>query len=1780
MRILGSWAPVLLCTAPAVCQVLDGANIPVDAAAWGMPRYALQDTQTQFGDAVVGDQTSVGGSELNALWARIDGGTLRISMTGNLEANFNKFWVFIDAVPGGENPLLDDNENGQFIEIKRMAGTRFSGGFTADHALRFDVGPTFVGMKLLDLLNNTFVDVVAAQGGVALLPLSNAGGVSGVTFGWNNANTAGVGPGDGLAPAGQAASATTGWEIEIDMGIAFGQVPEAVGLCAIIGDGSGFFVSNQALPGIGGGDNVGLSEPVFDTLTVSAPLPPGGPCLERRLVSVSQLDPREIVTGDFDRDGDTDLVVASGTEVTFEIAWYENDGAEPPGFTKHPLPYTAVGMRTQALQVGDFDGDDDEDIAFIPRVLGPGTYLGLAWFENDGAAEPTFTQGTLNPGAPDPGGYFLPSRDLDACDIDGDGDLDLFGVQEAGNLYWYRNDGGTPPVYTLIPIDNALPALYRVLFGDLNGDGAPDIIAMGGAFPLQWFENSGGPAPTFTRRLLGFSYGVDASVADIDGDGDLDVFAPNEGAGPAIWHENDGLNPPNFTAHVISTVPQEFVNALALDVDGDADIDLVTLSATGGNLTYFINDGNPDPEFAEHIIASELTGGVSLAAADLSGDGLPEFVTASIGGDRIDWHTRKFVANLTRGTMHNQIAHAVAQAGTGDQILATAAHFDEDCAPIVDLSGPSVELISEGDIRGGSGATLILSDGDVLLAIGSDIVIEGRLETTPGAWPFIADGDLVVSGTVDIGPGSFLRTNQRMDIAGRASFSDLVIAPDPTGFFADYTTGDLDGDGDADLIGVDSVTYAVEPKLYMLENDLDEGGAFPIVPLAEGEERVAVGDIDRDGDLDLVTAVGSLLIWHESNGANPPAFTRHDIGAHPDGGLLTSIRIADVNRDQAPDIIAATSNAGSVQIYLSSGGPAPTFSGPVGVGLPGFAGWSFIEFAVGDLNRDGFPDLAVSSEPSRLAVALGNGAAVPTFSPLIDVGPTSVVIQSLQLADVDGDGFLDIIPGGAPTYVVEPGVSYFRNDGNPTPAFEERTVAPAAGYPIQVAVADLDRDRDPDFVAVDKGDVEVKWYESDGSRPIPAYARRTITNNSPGPRRVEAVDFDGDGDLDLITHASSGPLPGLWGELRLSINNLNQRFGLDNDGAFIQCFSALTVVNADLDTGPGFNFFDSVGFTVDKNSRLLGVGIYDSALIEVAGQIIPDRGRRMLLVGSLSMELDSGGVTDAGRLRIDLADGAEISSVEVTESAFLAGGLIVRADPGFDPPVGSVFTVLIAGQPIGAERFDIAYLPGLPDGKFFRVAYDLEGPGGGPGGTVSLVVESLGRDIGLDDPDNLTIAGLPVAAELTDMNGDGLPDAVLAIPDEANPLGAPGSVLVLLNGGTNLQGNWAGFSAGAIQAQSGLMPTDLATGDLDGDGDQDVAVSNRVDGTVSVLLNNGAGTLTAFSSTPFNINPAAVVILDVDTDGAPDIAVAGEDSSGGGRLTVRLNAGGGPGNWSGLSAAAQNFEIGGLPTFMEWADLDEDLAPDCMIGSRADGGVNLLRNLQGDEGEGWPGFGAPLRVQTGSFPQAGDIGDLDNDSCLDLFLTDRDDGTLTVILRTGGPGVFQFGSPTQLPAGESPTSVTAADLDDDGDLDIALVATSGADRVVQIIRNDLDPGNQQIAFAPAEAITTPGTPILVVAADVDGTGGPDLVAITDKPGEGRSERGSGTEGGLSVALNLPDGCNAADLAAPFGLLDLTDITTFVSAFVNTDAIADLDGNGLFDLTDVTTFVGAFLAGCP
>jgi hypothetical protein len=214
----------------------------------------------------------MGGSEVNQLFADVIDGTLTIAITGNLEGNFNKFWIFIDAVAGGENVLANDNADGGFGEINALAGLTFANGATMDHGLRFEIGGGFFGVRQFDLQANTGGDVVTG-GGPGALPVVNQGG-GGISIGWDNSNILGV-TGMSTDPAADAATATTGWEIEIDLIDAYGGSQGDIQIAAFVTSSDGSFISNQVLPGVGLGIGENIGNPamaMIGTITVPGPL--------------------------------------------------------------------------------------------------------------------------------------------------------------------------------------------------------------------------------------------------------------------------------------------------------------------------------------------------------------------------------------------------------------------------------------------------------------------------------------------------------------------------------------------------------------------------------------------------------------------------------------------------------------------------------------------------------------------------------------------------------------------------------------------------------------------------------------------------------------------------------------------------------------------------------------------------------------------------------------------------------------------------------------------------------------------------------------------------------------------------------------------------------------------------------------------------------------------------------------------------------------------------------------------------------------------------------------------------------------------------------------------------------------------------------------------------------------------------------------------------------------------------------------------------------------------
>lgn len=247
--------PMLCTLAASPCLagviVLDGTA----DAVYG-PAIVVQNTQTGFGDNTDPAVDFANGSELDAGYGFISGGTLHLVLAGNLESNFNKLEIFIDSVPGGQNQLAGDNPDVDFNGLNRMGDDGSGNGLTFDAGFMSDYYITATGGNNPYEFFANFAPTDSSGGFGTFLgggPGTSILGVNGINLAINNSNIAGVDGGNGPSDG---SGVLTGIELEIPLSV-IGNPAGEVLISAFINGGGHDFVSNQVLGGIGGGDNLG-----------------------------------------------------------------------------------------------------------------------------------------------------------------------------------------------------------------------------------------------------------------------------------------------------------------------------------------------------------------------------------------------------------------------------------------------------------------------------------------------------------------------------------------------------------------------------------------------------------------------------------------------------------------------------------------------------------------------------------------------------------------------------------------------------------------------------------------------------------------------------------------------------------------------------------------------------------------------------------------------------------------------------------------------------------------------------------------------------------------------------------------------------------------------------------------------------------------------------------------------------------------------------------------------------------------------------------------------------------------------------------------------------------------------------------------------------------------------------------------------------------------------------------------------------------------------------------
>ncbi len=230
-----------------------------------------------------------------------------------------------------------------------------------------------------------------------------------------------------------------------------------------------------------------------------------------------------------------------------------------------------------------------------------------------------------------------------AGDLDGDGNNDILCACPGDNLVaWYKNmDGlGTFGSKQVIAVFDSLDF---VTAADLDGDGDLDIISCSGAEDfIFWYENLDGLGSFDIGNSVTTAVALpkEVEVADIDGDGDLDLVSASRDDDKVAWYENlDGLG--NFGPQIIiSTNALSTVSIDLADIDGDNDIDVLATSGSERRLYWFENLDGLGSFGSGHIIIEDPVAGFfnSIFSIDIDGDSDIDVISVELVDGRVAWY--------------------------------------------------------------------------------------------------------------------------------------------------------------------------------------------------------------------------------------------------------------------------------------------------------------------------------------------------------------------------------------------------------------------------------------------------------------------------------------------------------------------------------------------------------------------------------------------------------------------------------------------------------------------------------------------------------------------------------------------------------------------------------------------------------------------------------------------------------------------------------------------------------------------------------------------------------------------------------------------------------------------------------------------------------------------------------------------------------------------------------------------------------------------------------------
>jgi hypothetical protein len=818
---------------------------------------------------------------------------------------------------------------------------------------------------------------------------------------------------------------------------------------------------------------------------------------------------QSIFAADIDGDGDADVLA---TDFYGEAWLFENLGqGQVSSRVFHVQP-----SAPEAIIVVDVDSDGDLDAVVAGGAIG-GQIPPVAWYENRGQLNLVFAG---NVGSPPSPGVNISITDIAAADLDGDGDMDVVSTDNSatGRVTWYENDGDQ--VFLVHQLFGAAGG-QSIDLADVDGDGDVDILAAG--FGTSVILENYGNAQFARRTLASFTPTPTPSemysrivASDLDGDHDIDAFFAT--AGRYAWYANLPLDQPDYgdAPNTYGTLREDNGaehNAVGprLGALRDSEADGVpTAGADAADDDDGVTFGLLQPGDASATVTINVqnapAGARIDAWIDFNGDGSWQIAeeqvvvnAAAVEGDNVLRFTVPGTA--TAGPTFARVRVSTA-GGHGPRGFAADGEV-EDYAVVIERPGETTgdyarfrsafgnvfavvrmaDVDGDGDVDAVADSSMAPYNLNWLENLGDGAFLTHPIDASPAS-------DLQVVDLDRDGDADFVVRSGWYENNGEQSFRRHEFSPFGGGIAISVDVADADQDGDWDVL-VGGTSFGV---YWLINNGQQTFTTQAIYPVILAQKARAV-DVDGDGDLDVVAGAPSFT-WHENRGGHYLSHAQESLGIPQD------LVPADLDRDGDVDVVVRRDSL--VTWYENVG--VPTFVPHTLLSSFLSSGNAQGRLAVADLEGDGDMDvlLASSNQPRWLRNDGAQNFSLQLVGPMIGPPDVPVVsVASLTVADINGDGRLEVFVGGSSGgsgwYEAVPRGDYDRNgsvDG--TDLLEwQRTL----GGVVAPAGAGADGDRSG---VVDGGDLEV-WEQHVGGQLIPRV--RAANSNPSTSEHIDGFDF-------------------------------------------------------------------------------------------------------------------------------------------------------------------------------------------------------------------------------------------------------------------------------------------------------------------------------------------------------------------------------------------------------------------------------------------------------------------------------------------------------------------------------------------------------------------------------------------------------------------------------------------------------------------------------------------------